>query len=336
MSIFLITGGSGFIGSNFIDKIIRVKNIRVINIDLKKPYKIVLHQNNKNYTFIKGNINNKALISKILKKYKPNFIINFAAQTHVDKSIYNPKSFFKNNVEGTLSLLQCLVKINFKYKFVHISTDEVYGDLTLNQERFDEISKISPNNPYSISKAASDFMVSYFVKSYNLNCVITRCSNNFGKWQHPEKLIPNTIMNCIRKNKIPVYGNGKNIRDWIHVEDHCQGIYQAAKYGKKGSVYLIGSNNEVRNINIVNLIVKYFNKKDKEFNYNSLIQFVKDRLNHDRRYAINFNKSKKELKYKPIKQFEVSLVETIKHYIDNQKFYKNIILKSIWFKKHYG
>lgn len=335
MKIYLVTGGSGFIGSNFIEGI-KYNNNLIVNLDKKKPYKITNHLNLKNYIYIKGDINNKKLIIKILKKYNPDYIINFAANTHVDKSIYNPKLFFKNNVEGTLNLLQCCVEVKFKKTFLQISTDEVYGELSEKDKPFKEGSIISPNNAYSISKVAADQLVNYYSKTYNIKCMITRCSNNFGKWQNPEKLIPLTIMNCINKKKISVYGNGKNIRDWIDVRDHCQGIQKALKLGKKGETYLIGSNNEIQNIKIINMITKNFNKTSTAFNYNNLIKFVKDRLSHDKRYAINFSKAKSKLNFSPKFSFNRSLDDTIHHYIKNQKFYNNIISKSKWFKKHYG
>ena len=335
MKTYLITGGSGFIGSNFIENLKKKQNF-IINLDKKKPYKITNHLSLKNYKFIKGSINNKNLFLKILKNYKPDYIINFAAETHVDKSIYNPELFFKNNVEGTLNLLKCLVEDNYKKIFVQVSTDEVYGELKKNEEPFREDSKISPKNTYSISKATADHLVQYYSNNYNLNCIITRCSNNFGFWQHPEKLIPNIIMNCIKKQKIPIYGDGKNIRDWINVRDHCLGIEKVIKKGKRGEIYLIGSNNEITNIKIAKLITKYFCLKNQKFDYKNLITYVQDRLSHDKRYAINFNKAKKKLNFTPQHNFINSLNKTIDHYIDNQKFYNSIVTKSKWFKKHYG
>lgn len=335
MKTYLITGGSGFIGSNFIE-ILKKKQNFIINLDKKKPYKITNHLSLKKYKFIKGSINNKNLLLKILKNYKPDYIINFAAETHVDKSIYNPELFFKNNVEGTLNLLKCLVEDNYKKIFVQVSTDEVYGELKKNEKPFREDSKISPKNTYSISKATADHLVQYYSNNYNLNCIITRCSNNFGFWQHPEKLIPNTIMNCIKKQKIPIYGDGKNIRDWINVRDHCLGIEKVIKKGKRGEIYLIGSNNEITNIKIAKLITKYFRLKNQKFDYKNLITYVQDRLSHDKRYAINFNKAKKKLNFSPQHDFINSLNKTIDHYIDNQKFYNSIVTKSKWFKKHYG
>lgn len=335
MKTYFITGGSGFIGSNFIENL-KTRKILIINLDKRKPYKITNHLNLKNYKFIKGNINNKNLVLKILKNYKPDYILNFAAETHVDKSIYNPKIFLRNNVEGTLNLLQCLVVSNYKKIFVQISTDEVYGELSIKEKPFKESSKISPKNTYSISKATADHLVQYYSNNYNLNCIITRCSNNFGIWQHPEKLIPNTIINCIKKQKIPIYGNGKNIRDWIYVKDHCLGIEKVIQKGKKGEIYLIGSNNEITNIKIARIITKYFNSKNQKFDYENLITYVQDRLSHDKRYAINFNKAKKKLNFLPKHNFINSLNYTIAHYIDNHKFYNSIVTRSKWFKKHYG
>lgn len=335
MKTYLITGGSGFIGSNFIENLKKKQNF-IINLDKKKPYKITNHLSLKNYKFIKGSINNKNLLLRILKNYKPDYIINFAAETHVDKSIYSPEIFFKNNVDGTLNLLKCLVENNYKKIFVQISTDEVYGELKRNEKAFREESKISPKNTYSISKATADHLVQYYSNNYNLNCIITRCTNNFGIWQHPEKLIPNTIMNCIKKQKIPIYGDGKNIRDWINVKDHCLGIEKVIKKGKRGQIYLIGSNNEITNIKIAKLITKYFQLKNQNFHYKNLITYVQDRLSHDKRYAINFDRAKKELNFSPQHNFINSLNKTIDHYIDNQKFYNSIVTRSKWFKKHYG
>lgn len=334
MKTYLITGGSGFIGSHFIEKIIKNKNNFVLNIDIKKNeiFKTTLK---KNYKYIKGNILNKNLVKQIINNNKPHYIVNFAAHTHVDKSIINPDIFIKNNVNGTLNLLECLKESNYKKRFVHISTDEVYGSLNFKDKPFNLESKIYPKNPYSISKASSDFLVNYFYEAYKLDCIITRCSNNFGERQHPEKLIPLTIMKCLYKEKIPIYGTGKNIRDWLYVKDHCEGIFKTLKNGKSGKIYLFGGRNQLSNLSIVKKIIKYFNFKYKNYDYNNLIKFVKDRVNHDKRYEIDFSKSTKELDYNPSNEFDKYLNCTIKFYIDNHKYYNNIMKKEIWFKKNY-
>ena len=334
MKTYLITGGSGFIGSHFIEKIIKNKNNFVLNLDIKKD-NIFEKSIKNNYKFIKGNILNKNLIKEIIENNKPNYIVNFAAHTHVDKSIGNPIIFMKNNVNGTLNLLEALKECNFKERFVHISTDEVYGSLDFKDKPFDLESKIYPKNPYSISKATSDFFVNYFHEAYKIDCIITRCSNNFGERQYPEKLIPLTIMKCLNKKKIPIYGTGENIRDWLYVKDHCEGIFKALKKGKSGEIYLFGGSNQLTNLSIVKKITKYFNFQYNNFDYNNLIEFVRDRVNHDKRYEIDFSKSTKELNYIPSNEFDKYFNNTIKFYIDNFKHYNKIMKKAPWFRKNY-
>ncbi len=334
MSIYLVTGGSGFIGSHFIETIHK-RCEKIINLDINKNDLINNEIRSKKYKFINGNIRNKTLVKNLLHKYAPDFVVNFAANTHVDKSIKNPKSFIENNINGTLAILETLKECKFKKRFLQISTDEVYGDLKKKERPFKEGSKINPRNPYSISKAAADNLVNYFYKSFDLDCIITRCSNNYGERQHPEKLIPLTIMNCITKNKIPIYGNGKNIRDWIYVKDHCRVINQALKKGGSGETYLIGNSNEIKNIDLVNAIIKIFNRKNKKFNYYNLIEYVEDRKSHDKRYAVDSSKAIRDLGLKLNTNFESRLNLTVNHYLNKKDFYLKLMNNTNWFRNHY-
>lgn len=324
---FLITGGSGFIGSHFIELLLS-KNKKVINIDLKeeKFFKI----KNKNYKFKKGNICNYDFLNKIIDK-KIDCIVNFAAQTHVDRSIDFPKDFVKNNIFGTFNLLEILRKKKLNPIFVQISTDEVFGSLNRTEKSFDEKSNIEPNSPYSASKASADHLVRSYKETFGFKTIITHSSNNYGERQHPEKLIPLSIMQLINKKKIPIYGSGKNIRDWIYVKDNCKCIYEIIKKPTYGDSYLIGSKNEVSNIVIAKKIVKFLNKYFKVPVSGNGIKFVKDRKGHDFRYAINNKKIKNLISFN-FSNFDVKLKLTIDHYVKNYKHYQKE-LKKKWLKE---
>ena len=272
--ILLVTGGSGFIGSNFI-RIALNKKIKIINLD-KLTYAAKNNKEsfkkNKNYKFFKTNILNKKKIKNIFSKYKPNGIIHFAAESHVDRSIKSPEIFFKTNTIGTLRLLDVTREYLEKYRdnkfrFIHVSTDEVYGSLKIKDKSFTEKNKFFPNSPYAASKASSDHIVRSYFKTFDVPTIITNCSNNYGKNQFPEKLIPLIILNALNKKILPVYGNGRQIRDWLYVDDHCNAIIKVFNKGKIGETYNIGGNNEIRNIDLVKKIClyldKYFNKKKK-------------------------------------------------------------------------
>ena len=323
---FLITGGSGFIGSHFIDLLLS-KNLNVINVDIKKD---LLRKKKNRYKFIKGNICDYKFMNKIVTN-KIDCIVNFAAQTHVDRSIDFPKDFVKNNILGTFNLLEVVRKKKIDPLFVQISTDEVFGSLSKNQKSFDESSPINPNSPYSASKASADHLVRSYNKTFKLKTIITHSSNNFGERQHPEKLIPLSIVQLIQQKKIPVYGDGKNIRDWIYVKDNCKCVYELIKKAKYGNSYLIGANNEISNIKIVKKIIKIFKIVSDIKIHEKGYKFVNDRKGHDFRYSIENKKIKKLIKIK-FSNFDQNLKKTIDHYIKYFSHY-NISLKEKWLKK---
>ncbi|MEG8948071.1 dTDP-glucose 4,6-dehydratase [Rosettibacter firmus] len=335
MKNVLITGGAGFIGSNFINYILsRKDDWQIVNLD-KLTYAGNLEnlksvERNKNYHFFKGDITNRELIDYLFKKYSIKYVINFAAESHVDRSILGSEIFYRTNVIGTNVLLEASRRYNIE-KFIQISTDEVYGSLS-EEGYFTEETPLSPNSPYSSSKAAADLMALAFHHTYNLPVVITRCSNNYGPYQFPEKLIPLMIINCLNNKKLPVYGDGLNVRDWIYVIDHCKAIELVFEKGKAGEVYNIGASCEMKNIDIVKLILKKLNKSD------DLIEFVKDRPGHDRRYAIDSTKIQNELGWKPEFNFESALDYTIEWYIKNKDWWERIISGEYlnYYKKQYG
>jgi dTDP-glucose 4,6-dehydratase len=315
----LITGGAGFIGSNFVRYMLdKYPDYEIVNLDaltycgnLENLKEI---EDNPNYTFIKGDITHKELIYKTASDI--DYIINFAAESHVDRSIEDPEIFIKSNILGTQVLLEAAKKYNIK-KFLQISTDEVYGSLG-KTGYFREDTPLAPNSPYSASKAGADLMVRAYHKTFNLPVNITRCSNNYGPYQFPEKLIPLMISNALENKLLPVYGDGMNIRDWLHVYDHCTAIDLVLQKGKIGEIYNIGGNNEKSNIEIVKLILKYLRKDE------SLIKYVEDRPGHDRRYAIDSTKIQKELGWKAEYTFETGISKTIEWYLDNRKWWERI------------
>jgi len=313
MKKLLITGGAGFIGSHTVFEAIK-KDYDVFNLDaltyaanLKNLTKI---ENKSNYHFIKGDIRDLSLLTKIFTKEKFDYVMHLAAESHVDLSIKNPNIFVETNVIGTHNLLECAKKFNIK-KFLHVSTDEVYGDLTLDEPEFTEKSMIKPNSPYSASKAGSDLLVRSYVNTFGLNACITRCSNNYGPHQDLSKLIPVIISKALKNESIPVYGQGENVRDWLYVKDHVSALFTVLEKGKSGEVYNIGGNNEQKNIDIVKKILKILEKNE------NLIEFVTDRPGHDFRYAINSSKIQTELNWQPSNQFEDFLQETITWYQKN-------------------
>ena len=329
MKKVIVTGGLGFIGSNLI-KLLNKKKFFVINID-KISYSSNTNNiptNIKNYKFYKKNINNKYFIVKILKKYKPSLIFNLAAETHVDKSIDGPKSFINSNILGVFNLLEAIRMYKKKIKLINVSTDEVYGDI--NKLSSNENDAYNPSSPYSASKASGDLLVKSYIRTYKVPAIITNCCNNYGPNQYPEKLIPTIIYKIIRNESIPIYGNGKNIREWIHVNDHCEALIQIAMKGKVGESYNIGSGIKMQNIEIMRKIISIFkeiniNQKNK-FNF----LFVKDRPGHDFRYSLNSSKLKKKIKWKCKINLTEGLKETIYWYIDkfNNNFFKNKSFKN--------
>lgn len=334
MNIF-VTGGAGFIGSNFIHYMLdKYPNYKIINYDLLtyagnlENLKDV--EDNPNYVFVKGDITNRELVDYIVKTYDIDVIVNFAAESHVDRSITNPDVFVKTNVLGTQVLLD-VAKENKLEKFVQISTDEVYGTLG-ETGYFTEETPLSPNSPYSSSKAGADLLVRAYHETYGMNVNITRCSNNYGPYQFPEKLIPLMVTNAMEGKELPIYGDGKNVRDWLHVNDHSSAIDLVIHKGKLGEVYNIGGHNERTNNEIVHLIVEKLGAPK------SLIKYVEDRLGHDRRYAIDPTKIMTELGWKPEYTFDTGIEETIQWYIQNQDWWKNIKNGSYieYYEKLYG
>jgi dTDP-glucose 4,6-dehydratase len=321
MDTMLITGGAGFIGSNFIHYMMdHHPDYRIINVD-KLTYAGNLEnlkdiEANPNYTFVKADICDVNAINDVFSSYAIDYIINFAAESHVDRSIEDPSIFLKTNILGTQVLLDAARKYGVK-KFVQISTDEVYGSLGPTGY-FTEDTSLSPNSPYSASKASADMLVMAYYRTYGLPVNITRCSNNYGPYQFPEKLIPLFVTNALSDKELPLYGDGKNIRDWIYVEDHCSAVDLVLHKGVEGEVYNIGGRSEKANIEITELILDYLGKP------HTLIKYVKDRLGHDRRYAIDCSKIEKELGWKPAYSFEDGMKKTIRWYIDNQPWWEKI------------
>ena len=322
MKNILVTGGAGFIGSNYINHILDERDdYNIINLD-KLTYagnieNLKKSESNKNYQFIKGDIGNSELVRFIFEKYKIKYVINFAAESHVDRSILGSEIFFRTNVLGTNVLLETARRFEVE-RFLQISTDEVYGSLG-EEGKFSEITPLSPNSPYSSSKASADMMALSFYHTYGMPVLITRCSNNYGTFQFPEKLIPLMIINALNNKKLPVYGDGLNVRDWIYVIDHNKAINLVFENGNIGEVYNIGASREMKNIEIVKLILRHLGKSEE------LIQYVKDRPGHDRRYAIDSTKIQTNLGWKPSFTFEEAITKTIDWYIENKQWWERII-----------
>ena len=326
----LITGGLGFIGSNFLNFILNKNSIfkKIINIDKKSYYSnnfFVKDQPKKKYKFFQEDINNKENIIKLLKKFEIDLIVNFAAESHVDRSISNPSEFISSNINGTFQLLEATRKYLHDqkrikdFKFIHISTDEVYGSLLLDEPPFNEENLYLPNSPYAASKASSDLLVRSYYQTYQIPTVITNCSNNYGPFQYPEKFIPLIINNCLNFIDIPIYGDGKQIRDWLHVDDHCNAILKVINSGEIGEKYNIGGNNEISNLDLVKKISEILDqiKPAKIGKYEDLISFVRDRPGHDKRYAIDINKIKKDLNWEPLIDIDSGIKKTIQWYLAN-------------------
>ncbi|HAQ61813.1 TPA: dTDP-glucose 4,6-dehydratase [Candidatus Delongbacteria bacterium] len=332
MNKVLITGGLGFIGSNFIRYILKTEpDTEIINLDSMtyagNPQNLAGIENEYpgKYKFIKVDICDQKLVEGIFESNNPDAVINFAAESHVDRSIEDPNVFIKTNVLGTATLLNTARKFwnnNYSEKrFLQVSTDEVYG--TLSEDRpeikFTEDTPLNPHSPYSASKTSADLVAKSFFDTFGFPVLITRCSNNYGPYQFPEKLIPLMISKAMKNEKLPVYGDGKNVRDWLYVDDHCSAIWTVLNKGKAGEVYNIGGNCEIQNIDIVKMILDHLNKP------HSLINYVQDRLGHDRRYAIDASKIKKELGWEPEHRFDEKIIDTIRWYVDNEHWVKEIL-----------
>lgn len=338
MDTWLITGGAGFIGANFILKAVS-SGLRVVNLD-KLTYAgnldtLISLEGNEQYRFVQGDIGDRALVAELLARYRPAAIVNFAAESHVDRSIDGPAAFIETNVVGTLGLLECARDYwreleraaRNDFRFLHVSTDEVYGSLG-DQGLFTETTPYAPNSPYSASKAASDHLVRAFHHTYGLPTLTTNCSNNYGPFQFPEKLIPLTIQKALAGETLPVYGDGRNIRDWLFVDDHCSAIQCVLEAGRVGETYNVGGNAEQENISVVKAICALLDQyrpltegKPRE----SLITFVRDRPGHDRRYAIDSSKLKHELGWLPSQTFESGIALTVQWYLDNQPWVQRVL-----------
>tara|TARA_B100000953_G_C17976996_1_gene407896 strand:- start:20 stop:1057 length:1038 start_codon:yes stop_codon:yes gene_type:complete len=333
MKKIIVTGGSGFIGSNLV-KFLLKKNYFVINIDnlsySANPYNLKIIKNNKKYKFYKIDINNKNALIKILNLHKPIGIFNLAAETHVDRSIDNPDNFIKSNILGFYNLLKAirkyLKKNKKKFKLVHVSTDEVYGDIEEGR-RSDENFPYSPSSPYSSSKASADHLLKSFIRTYKMPAVISNCCNNYGPNQFPEKFIPKLIYNILNNKFLPIYGKGKNSREWIHVLDHCEALLKIFQKGKIGESYNVGSNKNIRNIDIAKKLIKISKKQSIPTGKNVKIKFVKDRPGHDLRYALNSKKIYKKLKWKNKISLDKGLNDTFNWYLNNKKFFLDVSKK---------
>jgi dTDP-glucose 4,6-dehydratase len=324
MKSILITGGAGFIGSNFVRMVLAEHgDYTVVNLDkltyagnLENLAEYIDHPNHK---FVRGDICDGELLEKLIDEYKIEAIINFAAESHVDRSIDEPKVFIETNVTGTLTLLEVARDKGVK-RFVQVSTDEVYGALSLeSDEKFTEQTPVSPNSPYSASKAAADHLAKAFSHTWGLDCIISRCSNNYGEYQFPEKMIPLMINNALNDKELPIYGDGLYVRDWLYVYDHCKAVWKILIEGKSGEVYNIGGCNEKSNMEVVRIILERLDKSE------SLIKHVKDRPGHDRRYAIDASKIINQLGWEPSVTFEEGIVKTIDWYISHKDWLKNVV-----------
>jgi dTDP-glucose 4,6-dehydratase len=336
MKTIIVTGGLGFIGSNLIN-ILNSKDYFIINID-KLSYASNLkniNSNIKNYKFYKEDINNKNFVKNILNKYNPSIIYNLAAETHVDRSIDGPTNFINSNILGVFNILESIKNHKNKIKLIQISTDEVYGDIKKNYKS-KENDAYNPSSPYAASKASGDLLIKSYIRTYKLNAIITNCCNNYGPNQYPEKLIPTIIYNLIKNKSIPIYGNGKNIREWIYVKDHCNALIKISKYGKSGENYNIGSGVVFNNLEITKKIMSIFNNLNNNIVPRSIIYFTKDRPGHDLRYCLDSSKIKKLKKWECTSDFESKIKETIIwytnkfeiNYFKNKEYKKRIGLKT--------
>lgn len=348
--MILVTGGAGFIGSNFVLDWLAQSDEKIVNLD-KLTYAGNLQNlssltDDPRHIFVPGDIGDSKLVSQLLSQYQPRAIINLAAESHVDRSIHGPEDFVQTNVVGTFHLLEtvraywneleAVAKRNFR--FLHVSTDEVYGSLSQNEPAFTEEHRYEPNSPYSASKAGSDHLVRAYHHTYDLPVLTTNCSNNYGPFQFPEKLIPLMIANALAGRPLPVYGDGMQIRDWLYVNDHCSAIRRVLEAGIPGETYNIGGCNEKPNIEIVQTICTLLEELHPGSNFHNLITYVKDRPGHDRRYAINAMKIERELDWKPAETFETGIRKTIQWYLDNQRWIADVQTGAYreWIEKNYS
>lgn len=348
--MILVTGGAGFIGSNFVLDWLAQSDEKIVNLD-KLTYAGNLQNlssltKDSRHIFVQGDIGDIQLVSRLLRQYQPRAIINLAAESHVDRSIHGPEDFIQTNILGTFRLLELVraywmeLESNTKqgFRFLHVSTDEVYGSLALNEAAFTEEHRYEPNSPYSASKASSDHLVRAYHQTYGLPVLTTNCSNNYGPFQFPEKLIPLMIVNALTGKSLPIYGDGQQIRDWLYVTDHCSAIRRALEAGIPGETYNIGGWNEKPNIEIVQTICGLLEEFHPGSNFHNLITYVKDRPGHDRRYAINAMKIERELNWKPAETFETGIRKTIHWYLNNPQWITDVQTGTYreWIEKNYN
>lgn len=332
MKLWIVTGGCGFIGSNFIRHMLQTESVRIVNLD-KLTYAGNLDSledvsKHPNYFFVKGDIADRDLVTCLLKKYKPYGVMNFAAESHVDRSIDRPDDFIHTNILGTFELLEAIrsywdgLDSKDDFRFLHVSTDEVFGSLG-SEGFFTESTPYAPNSPYSASKAAADHLVRAYHHTYGLPTLTTHCSNNYGPFQFPEKLIPLTILNALDHKPLPIYGDGQNIRNWLYVLEHCQALRIVMDHGQLGETYNIGGKHEKSNLEVVNTVCELLDEMSPRADgqsYRQQITFVKDRLGHDRRYGIDYSKIKTQLGWEPQEAFESGLRKTVQWYLDNREW----------------
>ncbi len=351
--MILVTGGAGFIGSNFVLDWLAQSAEPVVNLDALtyagNPDNLVSLRDHPGHLFVHGGIGDFDLVMRLLDEHRPRAIVNFAAESHVDRSIHGPEDFIQTNIVGTFRLLEAVraywgglegdVKTTFR--FLHVSTDEVYGSLEQNDPAFRETNRYEPNSPYSASKAASDHLVRAYHHTYGLPVLTTNCSNNYGPYHFPEKLIPLIIHNALAGKPLPIYGDGQQIRDWLYVKDHCAAIRRVLEAGRVGEVYNVGGRNEKPNLDVVHTLCAMLDELQPRadgHSYKSQITFVKDRPGHDRRYAIDATKIERELGWKPAETFETGIRKTVRWYLDNQAWVKNVTSGAYrdWLGKQYG
>lgn len=349
----LVTGGAGFIGSNFILHWLANEDFSVISLDkltyAGNPANLASLTNDSRYRLVQGDICDRELVSRLLSTHRPCAIVHFAAESHVDRSIHAPDDFIRTNVNGTFTLLEAAraywTQLNpddkTRFRFLHVSTDEVYGSLGPSDPAFSEATRYAPNSPYSASKAASDHLVRAYHHTYGLPVLTTNCSNNYGPFQFPEKLIPLVILHASTGKPIPVYGDGQNVRDWLYVTDHCEAIRTVLVHGKPGETYNVGGRNELKNMDVVNTICSVldeFRPNDPVVFHHKLITFVKDRPGHDRRYAMDVSKIEVELGWRPQETFETGIRKTVRWYIENESWVEAVTSGAYrqWMAKQYS
>ena len=348
----IVTGGAGFIGSNFVNEWLAASDEAVVNLD-KLTYAGNLDNLSKSdgakHIFVRGDINDGVLVEKLFNDHRPRAIINFAAESHVDRSIKDPDAFINTNIVGTFRLLTASLKYfdglrgqdKEQFRFLHVSTDEVYGSLLPSDPAFTEENQFEPNSPYSASKASADHLVRAYFQTYGLPTLTTNCSNNYGPYQFPEKLIPLVILNAISEKSLPIYGDGKQVRDWLFVTDHCDAIKVVLEKGRVGETYNIGGESEMTNLDVVSKICEILDRiqpRKNGLSYSDLITYVKDRLGHDRRYAIDIRKIKKELNWTPTRDFGSGLESTMSWYLNNMEWVARVRSGEYlqWIDKQYG